>query len=162
MCEIEGHIEREAQMQLLGATGIEDLLQEGVASALKRLLEARISVWMLTGDNVSTAVNIATSCNLFEADFEEEGRLFKLDREHATELDQLEHVIREAQHVIDSTSSLCPETNYGLALHSDVWKLLTAGIMHASSTPNLAHHEQGLSIFFALAGQCRSVMACRL
>ncbi|KAH8874907.1 putative phospholipid-transporting ATPase VD [Schistosoma japonicum] len=49
---------------LLGATGIEDRLQEGVPETIEVLREAGMHVWMLTGDKQETAVNIARSANL--------------------------------------------------------------------------------------------------
>ena len=55
----------ENRMRMVGATGIEDRLQEGVPDAIARLREAGIVVWVLTGDKQETAVNIAYSCRLF-------------------------------------------------------------------------------------------------
>lgn len=50
---------------LLGATGIEDRLQEGVPQTIAALLEAGIVVWVLTGDKPETAINVAYSAKLF-------------------------------------------------------------------------------------------------
>jgi len=60
----------ENKMKLVGATGIEDRLQEGVPDAIARLREAGIVVWVLTGDKQETAINIAYSCRLFSTDME--------------------------------------------------------------------------------------------
>lgn len=60
----------ENKMKLVGATGIEDRLQEGVPDAIARLREAGIVVWVLTGDKQETAINIAYSCRLFSQDME--------------------------------------------------------------------------------------------
>ncbi|XP_054718462.1 phospholipid-transporting ATPase VA-like [Uloborus diversus] len=60
----------EQNLELLGATGIEDRLQEGVPRAIAALREAGIVVWVLTGDKQETAVNIAYSCKLFSTDME--------------------------------------------------------------------------------------------
>lgn len=51
-------------MTLLGATAIEDKLQDGVPEAIATLLKADIKIWMLTGDKQETAINIAHSCHL--------------------------------------------------------------------------------------------------
>ena len=40
----------ERDMELLGATGIEDRLQEGVPEAIATLRAAGLKVWVLTGD----------------------------------------------------------------------------------------------------------------
>uniref|UniRef100_UPI00358E6B32 phospholipid-transporting ATPase ID-like n=1 Tax=Myxine glutinosa TaxID=7769 RepID=UPI00358E6B32 len=50
--------------QLLGASAIEDRLQEGVPDTILSLLSAKLRVWVLTGDKQETAVNIGYSCNL--------------------------------------------------------------------------------------------------
>ena len=52
----------ENRMRMVGATGIEDWLQEGVPDAIARLRKAGIVVWVLTGDKQETAINIAFSC----------------------------------------------------------------------------------------------------
>ncbi|KAF8822028.1 putative proton ATPase [Cardiosporidium cionae] len=49
---------------ILGCTGIEDGLQENVPDVIQNLREAGIKIWMLTGDRMETAENIARSINL--------------------------------------------------------------------------------------------------
>ncbi|EKU23250.1 aminophospholipid-transporting p-type atpase [Nannochloropsis gaditana CCMP526] len=56
----------ESNFELLGATAIEDKLQEGVPETIHDLTRAGIKVWMLTGDKEETAVNIGVACNLLE------------------------------------------------------------------------------------------------
>ncbi|CAI5448572.1 unnamed protein product [Caenorhabditis angaria] len=60
--EISEEIEKD--MTLIGATAIEDKLQDGVPEAIARLSEANIKIWVLTGDKTETAINIAYSCRL--------------------------------------------------------------------------------------------------
>ena len=57
----------ERDFELLGATAVEDKLQEGVKETLVNLGIAGISVWILTGDKKETAINISYSCGHFEA-----------------------------------------------------------------------------------------------
>ncbi|KAI0645334.1 phospholipid-translocating P-type ATPase [Trametes meyenii] len=54
----------ERDMFLLGATAIEDKLQEGVPDTIHTLQMAGIKVWVLTGDRQETAINIGMSCRL--------------------------------------------------------------------------------------------------
>ncbi|XP_049296342.1 probable phospholipid-transporting ATPase IA isoform X5 [Anopheles funestus] len=54
----------ETNLRLLGATAIEDKLQDGVPETIASLLEAKINVWVLTGDKQETAINIGYSCQL--------------------------------------------------------------------------------------------------
>jgi len=49
---------------LLGATAIEDKLQDGVPDTIHTLQMAGIKVWVLTGDRQETAINIGMSCRL--------------------------------------------------------------------------------------------------
>ena len=48
----------EKDMVLIGATAIEDKLQEGVPDAIYTLAQAEIKIWVLTGDHQETAINI--------------------------------------------------------------------------------------------------------
>ncbi|BGP36162.1 aminophospholipid translocase [Rhodotorula kratochvilovae] len=54
----------ERDLFLLGATAIEDKLQEGVPDTIYTLQQAGIKVWVLTGDRQETAINIGLSCRL--------------------------------------------------------------------------------------------------
>eukprot|EP00241_Pyramimonas_parkeae_P000712 CAMPEP_0114248118 /NCGR_PEP_ID=MMETSP0058-20121206/13395_1 /TAXON_ID=36894 /ORGANISM="Pyramimonas parkeae, CCMP726" /LENGTH=1017 /DNA_ID=CAMNT_0001361489 /DNA_START=230 /DNA_END=3280 /DNA_ORIENTATION=+ len=62
--------EIECKLELTGAVAVDDKLQEGVPDAIASLMKAGIRVWMLTGDKLETAVSIAKSCRLVEADAE--------------------------------------------------------------------------------------------
>lgn len=54
----------ETNLTLLGATAIEDKLQDGVPETIAAILEAKIKLWVLTGDKQETAINIGYSCRL--------------------------------------------------------------------------------------------------
>ncbi|XP_055894681.1 probable phospholipid-transporting ATPase IA isoform X6 [Biomphalaria glabrata] len=54
----------EKDLQLLGATAIEDRLQDGVPETIDILSKADIKIWVLTGDKQETAINIGYSCKL--------------------------------------------------------------------------------------------------
>ncbi|XP_007456081.1 PREDICTED: probable phospholipid-transporting ATPase FetA-like [Lipotes vexillifer] len=58
--------EIEKDLMLLGATAIDDKLQDGVPETIITLNKAKIKIWVLTGDKQETAVNIAYACNIFE------------------------------------------------------------------------------------------------
>ena len=60
----ELQVQIECDLTLQGATAIEDQLQDGVPEVLADMRTAGIKVWMLTGDKVGTAKNIATACNI--------------------------------------------------------------------------------------------------
>jgi phospholipid-translocating ATPase len=58
--------ELEKGLELVGATAIEDKLQDGVPEAIDMLGKAGIKLWMLTGDKQETAINIGYSCKLLK------------------------------------------------------------------------------------------------
>ena len=60
----------ESSLTLLGATAVEDKLQDEVPEVIEDLHAADIKVWMLTGDKFETAENIARSCQLIKPEFE--------------------------------------------------------------------------------------------
>ncbi|XP_043400381.1 phospholipid-transporting ATPase IA isoform X7 [Chelonia mydas] len=56
----------EKNLQLLGATAIEDKLQDKVPETIETLMKADIKIWILTGDKQETAINIGHSCKLLK------------------------------------------------------------------------------------------------
>ncbi|KAF7132165.1 hypothetical protein RHSIM_Rhsim09G0116600 [Rhododendron simsii] len=58
----------EKNLVLIGCTAIEDRLQEGVPSCIETLSRAGIKIWILTGDKMETAINIAYACKLINND----------------------------------------------------------------------------------------------
>nr|CAB3224702.1 phospholipid-transporting ATPase ID [Phallusia mammillata] len=56
--------EIERDLTLIGATAIEDKLQDGVPETIANLTKANIKIWVLTGDKQETAINIGYSCNM--------------------------------------------------------------------------------------------------
>lgn len=55
----------EVNLKLVGVTAVEDRLQDGVPAAIATIKSCGVRVWVLTGDKVETAVDIARSCSLF-------------------------------------------------------------------------------------------------
>ncbi|OCH92242.1 phospholipid-translocating P-type ATPase [Obba rivulosa] len=58
----------EHSLELLGATAIEDRLQDGVPETIADLKEAGIKIWVATGDKLETAIAIGHSTNLIQRD----------------------------------------------------------------------------------------------
>ena len=61
--EINEEIEKD--MELVGVTAVEDKLQQDVENTISFIKQANIQIWVLTGDKLETAINIALSCHLF-------------------------------------------------------------------------------------------------
>lgn len=51
-------------MSIVGATVIEDSLQDEVPLCIQQFKQAGIKVWVLTGDKLQTAINIGKSVKL--------------------------------------------------------------------------------------------------
>lgn len=66
----DSYTQLESNLVMLGATGIEDRLQEGVPETIVALRAAGISIWVLTGDKPETAINVAYSAKLFQPNME--------------------------------------------------------------------------------------------
>ncbi|GAM27899.1 hypothetical protein SAMD00019534_110750 [Acytostelium subglobosum LB1] len=58
--------EMESNLTLLGATAVDDKLQEGVPETIHTLRSSGIKMWVLTGDKLLTAMNVGASCRLID------------------------------------------------------------------------------------------------
>ena len=56
----------EQNLDFVGASAIEDKLQNNVAETIATLMSANIRIWVLTGDKQETAIEIAKSCKLIQ------------------------------------------------------------------------------------------------
>merc|ERR1740124_1177074 len=130
----------ENKMKLVGATGIEDRLQEGVPEAIARLREAGIVVWVLTGDKQETAINIAYSCRLFSTDME----VIKLNA--------------RSRDAAESSISLYLDQCKNSTLAKEKRALVVDGktlIYILDKRANIQH------LFLSLTKMCSAVLACR-
>ncbi|KAJ2891078.1 hypothetical protein GGI21_005960, partial [Coemansia aciculifera] len=62
--------EMERDLRIVGATAIEDKLQEKVPDTIASLRAAGIKIWVLTGDKMETAINIGFAANLLTKEME--------------------------------------------------------------------------------------------
>lgn len=56
----------ERDLELAGATAIEDRLQDGVPETIDKLRRAGIHIFMLTGDKIQTAINVGHSARMIK------------------------------------------------------------------------------------------------
>lgn len=137
--------EIENNLFLLGATAIEDKLQDGVPETIQTLQTAGIKLWVLTGDRQETAINIGMSCKLLSEDMnlliineetKQDTRLNLLEKLDAI----LQHNIEEEIDVLDSSLALVIDG------HSLKYAL----------EPDLE------DMFVELASRCKAVVCCRV
>ncbi|CAF3363194.1 unnamed protein product [Rotaria sp. Silwood1] len=129
----------EKNLILLGATGIEDKLQDNVPDSLSMLLKAGIKIWVLTGDKKETAINIGYSCKLLS------DQLLNLTLDEAT-LDDTRRQLRE--HCLTFGDSLRKENLASLVIEGKTLK-------YALSPPCRQD-------FLDLAISCKTVICCRV
>lgn len=60
--------EIEKGFEYVGSSAIEDKLQDNVGETIESLMQAKIRVWVLTGDKKETAIEIGKSCKLILPD----------------------------------------------------------------------------------------------
>ena len=88
----------EQGLTLLGATAIEDKLQDHVPEVIARLREGNVRFWMCTGDKKSTAETIAKTCRLLPMDPLTGGvrAPLSLEGDSASEVRSILFVLRES------------------------------------------------------------------
>ncbi|XP_062452576.1 phospholipid-transporting ATPase IK [Rhea pennata] len=172
--------EMEQNLQLLGATAIEDKLQDGVPETIQLLKLGNIKVWVLTGDKQETAMNIGYACKLLTDDME------ILEEKEISEI--LEAYWVSNNNVSDNGEALCsshlfqqcPEASHhkkrALIINGDFLdKILHTGEVLKNGTERLgqwracfkatASQEQGNLVekaFVDLATNCQAVICCRV
>ncbi|XP_040094079.1 phospholipid-transporting ATPase VD isoform X1 [Oryx dammah] len=155
---LESAMRLENKLTLLGATGIEDRLQEGVPEAIEALHKAGIKIWMLTGDKQETAVNIAYACKLLEPN----DKLFILNTESKNACEMLmDTILKELQ-----KNPASPEqASLSASLHQPPPTLqgsgLRAALIITGKTLEFALQESLQKQFLELTARCQAVVCCR-
>ncbi|XP_063080436.1 phospholipid-transporting ATPase IF isoform X1 [Cavia porcellus] len=127
----------EKDLILLGATAVEDRLQDKVRETIEALRMAGIKVWVLTGDKHETAVSVSLSCGHFHRTMNILELINqKSDSECAEQLRQLARRIKE-DHVIQ----------HGLVVDGTSLSLA------------LREHEK---LFMEVCRNCSAVLCCRM
>lgn len=167
----------EKDLELLGATGIEDKLQDGVPDTIAKLREAGINVWVLTGDKQETAIQIAYASKLFHK--EQEVLTINAHDKESTE-DLLAHHLCQIHREINGTTNQPPTGQPDLAAvtesltrahsnqsspfrfsHQPPSKQKHYAMVIDGTTLNWALHEDHERLFLALTQMCESVVCCR-
>ncbi|NXB42279.1 AT8B2 ATPase, partial [Leucopsar rothschildi] len=163
----EDHLARlydevEHDMMLLGATAIEDKLQQGVPETIAILTLANIKIWVLTGDKQETAVNIGYSCKMLTDDMTE---VFVVTGH--TVLEVREELRKAREKMMDASRSMCNGFSYQEKLSSKLTSVLEAIAGEYALVINghsLAHAlEADMEVeFLETACACKAVICCRV
>ncbi|CCK70227.1 aminophospholipid-translocating P4-type ATPase DRS2 KNAG_0D04880 [Huiozyma naganishii CBS 8797] len=132
----------ENNLFLVGATAIEDKLQDDVPETIHTLQEAGIKIWVLTGDKQETAINIGMSCKLLAEDMnllvineetKEDTRNNMAEKIKALSENKL------SQHDLNTLALIIDGTSLSYALESDLE-----------------------DYFLAIGKLCKAVICCRV
>uniref|UniRef100_A0A8C2CQ81 Phospholipid-transporting ATPase n=1 Tax=Cyprinus carpio TaxID=7962 RepID=A0A8C2CQ81_CYPCA len=146
----------ESSFTLLGATGIEDRLQESVPETIQALRRAGMQVWVLTGDKPETAINIAYSCKLLE----HEDLVFTFSTNRKVLQCQLTNASVPEQSLICVSQ---PASSGKLGCHNpDIFSNQSIGLVIDGPTLSMAMSDELVEQFVELCKHCRAVLCCRV
>ncbi|KAM6217179.1 phospholipid-transporting ATPase ID [Rhynchocyon petersi] len=155
--------EVESDMMLLGATAIEDKLQQGVPETIALLTLANIKIWVLTGDKQETAVNIGYSCKMLTDDMTE---VFMVTGH--TVLEVREELRKAREKMMDSSRNVGNGFTYPEKLSSSkltsVLEAVAGEYALVINGHSLAHAlEADMELeFLETACACKAVICCRV
>nr|CAD7407111.1 unnamed protein product [Timema poppensis] len=160
--------EIETDMTLLGATAIEDKLQDGVPQAIANLAMADIKMWVLTGDKQETAINIGYSCQLLTDEMVD---IFIVDAHTFDEVELQLIKLRESIRSVAKQQSAptavsivtFSESEYQRGCNVEESENV-AGFAVVINGHSLVHalHPQLEKLFLEVSCQCKSVICCRV
>ncbi|KAG2123558.1 hypothetical protein BD769DRAFT_1470822 [Suillus cothurnatus] len=145
--------EVEHSLQILGATALEDKLQEGVPEAIELLHRAGIKLWILTGDKLQTAIEIGFSCNLLKQDTEI--MILSADSPEST-LTQIEAGLNKIASMLGPPTSKTVERGFVPGAKISFAVVIDGETLHHALTPDIK------PLFLNLGTQCETVVCCRV
>uniref|UniRef100_A0A915D5Y4 Phospholipid-transporting ATPase n=1 Tax=Ditylenchus dipsaci TaxID=166011 RepID=A0A915D5Y4_9BILA len=137
LAEAAEKIERD--LRLVGATAIEDKLQDHVPSTIRSLLAADIRIWMLTGDKRETAINIAQSSALCT----QKTKLIILDK-------------RSYDDVLEDLNTYTEKAHQYIQQNQEFALVISGAALHHAIV------GEARRLFTELALICHSVICCRM
>ncbi|PON62058.1 P-type ATPase, subfamily IV [Parasponia andersonii] len=153
--EVAGKIERE--LILLGATAVEDKLQNGVPECIDKLAQAGIKLWVLTGDKMETAINIGFACSLLRQEMKQiiissetpEAKALEKGEDKTAAASALKAIVIDQINAAKQLLTATDENSEALALIID-GKSLTYALK-----------DDVKNLFLEVAIGCASVICCR-
>ncbi|KAL1370475.1 hypothetical protein HN51_000736 [Arachis hypogaea] len=154
--KISNKIER--NLILLGATAVEDKLQNGVPDCIDKLAQAGIKIWVLTGDKMETAINIGFSCSLLRQGMKQ--IIIHLESPEIKALekggDKLAIIKASRQSVLQQISEGAAQLTAYRGSSQQAFALIIDGNSLVYALDDNVKH-----MFLELAIRCASVICCR-
>ncbi|XP_017562617.1 phospholipid-transporting ATPase 11C isoform X3 [Pygocentrus nattereri] len=156
----------ETEMSLIGATAVEDRLQEEAAETMEALQGAGMKVWVLTGDKMETAKSTCYACRLFQRGTElleltvrtlEDGGRKREERLHELLLDYHKKAVQDAPPVKAGVTRSWSNSNqeYGFIIDGATLSL----VMNPSPDANSSRYK---NLFLQICQNCTAVLCCRM
>ncbi|KAJ8351245.1 hypothetical protein SKAU_G00227210 [Synaphobranchus kaupii] len=161
----------ETDMSLIGATAVEDRLQEEAAETMEALQGAGMNVWVLTGDKMETAKSTCYACRLFQRGTElleltvrtvrtlEDGGPTHEQRLHDLLVDYHKRAVLDAPPVKAGVNRRWASAaqEYGFIIDGAT---LTQ-VMNPSPDARVSHASHK-SMFLQICQNCTAVLCCRM
>uniref|UniRef100_A0A671M3E5 Phospholipid-transporting ATPase n=1 Tax=Sinocyclocheilus anshuiensis TaxID=1608454 RepID=A0A671M3E5_9TELE len=156
----------ETGMSLIGATAVEDRLQEEAAETMEALQGAGMKVWVLTGDKMETAKSTCYACRLFQRGTElleltvrtlEDGRLKREEKLLELLRDYHRRAVQDAPPVKAGVTRSWSTANqdYGFIIDGATLSL----VMNPSREADASQYR---SLFLQICQNCTAVLCCRM
>ncbi|KAK2495667.1 LOW QUALITY PROTEIN: hypothetical protein MC885_014260 [Smutsia gigantea] len=156
----EAYEQIERDLILLGATAVEDRLQEKAADTIEALQKAGIKVWVLTGDKMETAAATCYACRLFRRSTQ----LLELTTKRIEEQSLHDVLFELSKTVLHHSGSLTRDNISGLSADMQDYGLIIDG---AALSLIMKPREDGSSsnyreLFLEVCRSCSAVLCCRM
>ncbi|MXQ89702.1 hypothetical protein E5288_WYG011579 [Bos mutus] len=156
----EAYEQIETDLVLLGATAVEDRLQEKAADTIEALQKAGIKVWVLTGDKMETAAATCYACKLFRRNTQ----LLEVTTKRLEEQSLHDVLFELSKTVLRSSASLTRDNFSGLSADMQDYGLIIDG---AALSLIMKPREDGSSsnyreLFLDICRNCSAVLCCRM
>lgn len=150
----------ERELEILGASAIEDRLQEGVPDCIATLQAAGIKIWVLTGDKMETAVNIGFSCRLLTRNM-----FLIMIRSEDSSVESTRRQLEEGYQKLVSTSMdrlAADMSDEEGAASIEPLPTEYALIIDGASLKHALDDRECRPVFLDLATACQAVLCCRV
>ncbi|XP_041055544.1 phospholipid-transporting ATPase IH isoform X1 [Carcharodon carcharias] len=151
----------ERDLDLLGATAVEDRLQDKAAETVEALQKAGMKIWVLTGDKMETATATCYACKLFRRNTQ----LFELTTKRIEE-QSLHDVLFDLNRIILRQSDSLPRDSYSGFSQNDLhdYGLIIDGatlslIMKPTENGSSSNYKD---LFLEICRNCSGVLCCRM
>ncbi|XP_061081831.1 phospholipid-transporting ATPase IH isoform X3 [Conger conger] len=145
---------------LLGATAVEDRLQEKAADTIESLHKAGMKVWVLTGDKMETAAATCYASKLFRRSTQ----ILELTTKHTDQQSLHEVLFGLSRTVLRQQGTMSRDTFSGLSNNFHDYGLIIDGATLSAVLKPAQDDSSGnyKEIFLEICRNCSAVLCCRM